>query len=162
MPHVLKPPTPIDWDDVLGIGPSVFLAGSIEQGAAIDWQARATAAFPEDSVIVNPRRDDWDWTWKQSIDNPKFREQVEWELEGLDNVDWVLLHFEPSTKSPISLLEFGRLSLLQTTGLPGPQLVVSCPEGFWRKGNVDIVCARDGVPRFDNIDEAIAHVVENL
>ena len=26
------------------------------------------------------------------------------------------------------------------------KLIVCCPEGFWRKGNVEVVCARFGAP----------------
>jgi hypothetical protein len=33
------------------------------------------------------------------------------------------------------------------------KLLVCCPEGFWRKGNVEIVCARYGVPLVGELDE---------
>ena len=32
-------------------------------------------------------------------------------------------------------------------------MIVCCPEGFYRKGNVDIVCAKYNVPVFENFDE---------
>jgi len=35
------------------------------------------------------------------------------------------------------------------------QLWVVCPEGFWRKGNVDLVCVRTGQPVFDSLDEGV-------
>ena len=43
----------------------VFLAGSIEQGAARDWQQELLAAFSPDSDLVffNPRREVWDEHW---------------------------------------------------------------------------------------------------
>jgi hypothetical protein len=34
-------------------------------------------------LVLNPRREDWDSSWIQSIDNPQFREQVEWEIYAL-------------------------------------------------------------------------------
>src|SRR5215510_12567556 len=78
---VRKPPAPHDIP--AGVR-AVFLAGSIDQGAADDWQARLTAALVDlDVVILNPRRDAWDASWRQSINEPRFREQVEWELDGL-------------------------------------------------------------------------------
>lgn len=61
----------------------IFLAGSIEMGKAIDWQTKVTEALKNhDITILNPRRDDWDSSWKPTIDDPKFREQVEWELQA--------------------------------------------------------------------------------
>ena len=73
-------------------GVPVFLAGSIEMGAAEDWQAEVTSALMDtDALILNPRRDGWDSSWEQSIDNPEFREQVEWELNGIQNVDYIAI-----------------------------------------------------------------------
>jgi hypothetical protein len=56
------------------------------------------------------------------------------------------MYFDPATKSPISLLELG---LFAKTG----KLIVCCSEGFWRKGNVDIVCKRYGVMQVENLDK---------
>src|SRR5262247_4510177 len=79
--RVIKPPAP------LALPPgarAVFLAGSIEMGAAEDWQAALTDELrARDLVVLNPRRDDWDRSWAQSVHDPRFREQVEWELDGL-------------------------------------------------------------------------------
>jgi len=59
----------------------IFLAGSIEMGAAEKWQDKIVQALTDkDVLILNPRRDDWDSSWKQTKDNKQFREQVEWEL----------------------------------------------------------------------------------
>ena len=33
------------------------------------------------------------------------------------------------------------------------KIIVYCPDGFWRKGNVDIVCRRYGISQIDNKDE---------
>jgi hypothetical protein len=121
--------------------PAVFLGGSIEMGAAERWQdALADDLQNEDVLLLNPRRQDWDASWKQSMDQPQFRGQVEWELQALEDADLILLYLQPGTKSPISLLELG----LYAKSAP-EKLLVCCPDGFWRKGNVDIVCARYGV-----------------
>ena len=56
--------------------PSIFLAGNIEMGNAENWQEELTKYFERDFNIFNPRRDDWDSSWKQSINNPQFYEQV--------------------------------------------------------------------------------------
>lgn len=124
----------------------VFLAGSIEMGKAENWQTKLTEQFKDtDVTILNPRRDDWDSSWVQSIENAQFREQVEWELKALEDATHILMYFDPNTKSPISLLEFG---LYAQSG----KLIVCCPDGFWRKGNVEIVCNRYHVPMVDSFD----------
>lgn len=125
----------------------VFLAGSIEMGKAEDWQSETTQFFNElDWGVFNPRRDDWDSTWKQDFDNPQFFQQVSWELNALDVADFILLYLVPETLSPISLYEFGRYS---TSG----RIAVVCPEGFWRKGNIEIACHKDNIPLFNTLDE---------
>jgi hypothetical protein len=127
----------------------IFLAGSIEMGKAEDWQSRIIEAVKDTNrVIFNPRREQWDPTWEQSIDNPKFKEQVDWELDALEESDMIIMNLVPDTMSPISLLEFG---LFARSG----KLVVYCPDGFWRKGNVDIVCQKYSVPQVEKFEELI-------
>ena len=100
-------------------------------------------------VILNPRRDGWDGSWEQRADNPQFFEQVSWELDMLDAADIVVMYLAPDTKSPISLLELG---LYARSG----KLKVCCPTGFWRRGNVEMVCKRYQIPLFENLDALIA------
>src|SRR5262249_2023418 len=108
MAQVLKPPAPITLDQGRR---SLFLAGSIEMGTAEDWQAHVERGLQDlDVVLLNPRREGWDASWEQSISNPQFREQVEWELEGLERASWVVMYFSPSTKAPVTLLELGLLA----------------------------------------------------
>ncbi len=133
----------------------VFLAGSIEMGAATDWQSELVAALPANVVALNPRRTEWDSSWRQSIDEPKFREQVEWELDGLERATHVLMYFDPATRAPVTLCELG---LVARSG----RLVVGCPDGFWRKGNVEVVCARYGVPLLPDLVTLIADVTSRL
>lgn len=144
MATVIKPPNPILGCDN---DPCVFLAGSIEMGKAVDWQEKIISELMvvDNLTILNPRRDCWDSSWEQNIENPHFKEQVEWELEGLERSNIVLFYFAPETKSPISLLELG---LFANSG----KAIVCCPEGFWRKGNVDIVCNRYNVEQVDDLD----------
>lgn len=119
---------------------SVFLAGAIDMGSAEDWQKEITEYLSDvDCVVLNPRRKDWDSTWKQEMENPQFNEQVSWELKGLEEVNLIALCYTKDSKAPISLLEMG-------LHIGDGRLIVFCPEGYWRKGNVDIVCQRYGVP----------------
>jgi hypothetical protein len=132
--------------------PSVFLAGSIEMGAAEDWQPVVITELESvTSVIFNPRRDDWNPEWEQKIDCPEFNCQVNWELDMIDKADIIVFHFDPNTKSPITLMELG----IVAANRRGFGTYVSCPNGFYRKGNVDIVCERYGIPMFDNLTDMV-------
>jgi hypothetical protein len=144
--RVCKPPEPLPESPALAL----FLAGSIEMGSASPWQARVEAALAEVAslTILNPRRDDWDASWEQSVEDPRFRGQVDWELEGLERAHVIAMYFEPSTRAPITLLELG---LYARSG----KLIVCCPPGFWRKGNVDVVCRRHGVHQTHDLGELI-------
>src|SRR5580698_1333419 len=143
MSLVLKPPAPLAWPAGKA---SVFLAGSIAMGKAAPWQAEFERALAdEDVVVLNPRRDDWDASWRQGIDDPRFREQVEWELDAQERADVIVMYFAADTQAPVTLLELGLFARKGT-------LIVCCPEGFWRRGNVQVVCARYGIPMVDTLD----------
>lgn len=135
---------------------SVFLAGSIDQGNAEDWQKDLGTYFIEHNYnVFNPRRPDYDASWKQEFENPQFFQQVMWELNSLDNADFIIFNIIPETLSPITLYEFGRYS---TSG----KIAVVCPDGFWRKGNIDIACYKDGIPLFDNMDDFKKYFIQNI
>lgn len=136
---------------------SIFLAGSIEQGAAEPWQLRLFDALKDEEnvVVLNPRREEWDSSWEQSITNGQFRGQVEWEIEAQENADIIAMYFDPKTKSPITLLELG---LFARTG----KLIVCCPEGYWRKGNVDVTCNFYGVQQARDFDQLVGMVKSDI
>ena len=135
---------------------SVFLAGSIDMGTAIDWQADLTKALSDLEIkVYNPRRPNWDSTWTQEITFDPFRKQVEWELGNLERVDVIAMYLPEASKAPISLLELG---LFASSG----RLIVACPKKFWRQGNVEIVCKRYNVPLVETVEKLEELVRERL
>ena len=125
--------------------PRVFLAGSIDNGRASNWQAEVSAALANAGVVLlNPRRANWNPAWQADAEEPEFVRQVRWELQALEQADIVLMYFAPGSQSPVTLLEMG---LHARSG----KLLVAAPEGFWRKGNVDITADHYGVPRFASL-----------
>lgn len=152
-PLLVTSPQPLPIDNRR---PRVFLGGSIDMGGAPDWQAAMTAALSDmDVVILNPRRPDWNPAWRPDADEPEFRRQVEWELNALEAADVIVMYFAPGTQSPVSLLEMGLHAR-------GGKLIVLAPDGFWRKGNVDITAAAYGVRQAATMDELTAAVREAL
>lgn len=130
-------------------------------GSSVDWQTAFSRALAQKALplgkqfnVFNPRRDNWDASWEQNIQNPEFYQQVDWEMNALRQADWIVMHLEEHSASPISLLEIG---LYAHTG---SKLLVHCPEGFYRKGNVDIVCAKNDIRQFDSLDEIVDFLVQ--
>lgn len=148
--NTYKPPTNIATRNKKN--KTVFLAGSIEMGIADNWQDNLSNFFTDNGWdVFNPRREDWDSSWVQKFENAQFYQQVNWELNALEQCDLIVMYFDPNTKSPISLLELG---LFANSG----KLHVICPEGFWRKGNVEIVCNRYDIPFYHNIKDFILYL----
>ncbi|URM37665.1 nucleoside 2-deoxyribosyltransferase domain-containing protein [Flavobacterium anhuiense] len=132
---------------------TIFLAGSIEMDKAVDWQKKCEELLQDQFVVFNPRRNEWDSSWSQTIENPNFKEQVNWELNALEKADIIIMFFAENTMSPISLLEFGLYA--QTN-----KMKVVVEKNFWRKGNIDIVCERYSVEQFKTLDELIQNLLK--
>jgi len=148
--------TPYNRPRIIGL--SVFLCGSIEMGKAEHWQKKAgTVLSGAGYIVLDPRRDDWDSSWEQTIHNDQFFTQVRWELTGLEMTTTALVHFDPATKSPITLLELGMLSQMKPD-----RTFVSCPEDYWRRGNVEVLVDRYHIPFYESLDEAIGGVLVKL
>ena len=149
MKHIKSPELYYNSNDLIG---DIFLGGSIEMGAAEQWQERLVKQFEDTSVrFLNPRRDDWDSSWVQEASNPQFSEQVNWELDALEYSDLIVFYFDPNTKSPITLMELG---LVAGCG----KVIVCCPDGFWRKGNVEIVCQRYDITLVNTFDDLVNEI----
>ena len=146
MATVCKPPTPLP---ISYPGKILFLAGSIEMNRAENWQQRLTSMLDElDILILNPRRESWDSSWVQRITNPHFKEQVNWELDGLNQSDLIVVYFDPNTQSPITLMEVGLYAASE-------KMIICCPDGFWRKGNIEVICDRYNIPLVENLEQLL-------
>lgn len=141
---------------------TIFLAGTIEMGAGVRWQAEAARRIHQTLLaktndrtmpaleFYNPRRDA-DFT-------PEMAEpQIRWEQERLIDSDYIFMYLQPDTKSPISLLEFGQFI---GTG----KLYLSCSHDFYRYSNLIITAeyshARDHV--LNNIDDCIEAMTDAI
>ena len=133
--------------------PSVFLAGSIEMDKAVDWQKECEEVLSAKYIIFNPRRNEWNSDWEQSIANVKFKEQVHWELNALEKADIIIMFFANNTKSPISLLEFGLYA-------QSNKMKVVVEEDFWRKGNIDVVCERYNIQQYKSLEELLQNLIK--
>ncbi|KAF1943636.1 hypothetical protein EJ02DRAFT_453112 [Clathrospora elynae] len=135
---------------------SVFTAGSIEMGKAVQWQKQmVTMLSPLPITVNNPRRGQWDPDATQEARNEAFREQVEWELSALEQADVICFFFDCTTMSPVTMLELGLWAA-------SDKVIVCCDKRFWRAGNVHIVCERYGIPSVDNFEDLVPAVRKML
>ena len=130
----------------------IFLAGSIELGFAKHWQKEIISKFEgyEGITFLNPRNESFEGS-VQSISDDKFSHQVNWELNHLELCDYIFLFLDGNTKSPVSLIELGLFA-------KSKKLIVVCEKEFWRRGNVEILCARESIPLYSTLKEGINHL----
>jgi len=144
--RLVKADEPLDniFDDRM----SVFLGGGMT-----DWRAKTIEYLKDTEVtVVDPTWVDWDSSWTATMSNAHFRERVEWELEAQEICDMKVFCFEESTKAPVSMLELGLSTLFDATDWAKTTLVY-CDEGFWKKGNIDIVCWKFGMQSVGSLEE---------
>jgi hypothetical protein len=138
-------------------GISVFAAGSIEQGKAEHWQVKLKEELKDepDVVVYNPRRLEWNSGWVQSIDNPEFKRQVNWELDRIELADIVFFYIDPNTASIITMAEWGHV-------YKSGRVVITCPKGYFRRGNIEVMADRAGIRVNETFDEGIAELKDRI
>lgn len=146
-PSPLSPTLPRPW---------LFLAGAIDQDRAVRWQDEAIDLCREiPGSILNPRRQNWDPKWNQSLKNPHFATQVAWELDGLEHADLIICWLPATAQARISLLEIG---LHARHG----RLLIGCAIGFHSRGNILAVGQRFGIPVVDTLPDLVAAAKQRL
>lgn len=125
----------------------IFLAGAIDMGEAVDWQAQVIQLFAlhENFVLFNPRR-------------PRFKpdtldEQIRWELDALETVDTVFMWFPKTAQAPIALFESG---LYWKSG----KLLIGAEPGFYRRRNLELTGERYNVTIHDSIQNMVNRLIE--
>ena len=138
---------------------SVFLSGNANKSAAVDWRiALSESLSPLPITIYNPFRSDWTSDWKENLSDPRFKEQVEWELDMMEKSDVIVICLHHGTDAPISLLELG---LCARSG----KAIIMAEEGtkgFSKLGNVQAVAKTFGLTLVHSIDELRAAIVSRL
>lgn len=156
--EVVSPP---NFPDLNGRRP-IFLAGSIEMGVAWNWQETFVKKLEKhlesksmrylmnkELIVLNPRRPDWDDSWRQDIREANFFQQVEWELEFLDRAQYKIFYFAKDTLSPITLLELGTFH---------ENAHVCWEDGYKRQGNLQVYCHKKKIKTYKSIDDLIQKI----
>lgn len=135
---------------------TLFLAGPTNVPWRADFLAHlerhlstttTTATTPIRLTIYDPTQPLWDATWVQDYHDAgagaRFRAQLDWELARQDAASAVVLFFDARSEAPVSLLELG---LACGRGGGGGRAIVGCERAYGKRGNVQAVCARYGLP----------------
>ena len=138
---------PEQYDPHKHPGWTVFLAGAIDMGAAVDWQAYVIELLTNTAMVLfNPRRPGTDWPEEYQD------EQIEWELNLLDKCDAIFMWLPSNAKAPISLFEAG---LYWQSG----KLCIGADLEFYRRRNLELTGKRYGVYIYKTLDDALTSLV---
>lgn len=137
-----------EWIDYTAI----FLAGSIDNGIAPDWQKEVLAALKDKNVmLMNPRRKDWD----PKAGEKEVETQVNWELNAMEYADYIIMYLAEGSKAPISLLELGLEAKSE-------RILVAAHPTYYRRVNVRVVCERNNIPLYESLEELIQAISKKL
>lgn len=135
---------------------SIFLAGTTTKTGEPDWRETLIDALAEHVVtIFNPDRSDWDSTWKEDFSDPRWVEQVQWELDMQEAADIVVVFLHGISAAPISLMELG---LCARSG----KAIVCAAEGYCKKGNVEAVCRMYKLPFVTTEDDLRKAILQKI
>lgn len=120
---------------------SIYLAGAIDMGAAVDWQAYVIDQLSDQPVrILNPRR-------ATPFTPDMLDEQVLWELDAMDRVNWILMWFPKDSKAPVAMFESGIY-------WNDDKLIIGAENGFYRRRNLELTAdfyQRTLYPQLDDL-----------
>lgn len=127
----------------------VFLAGAIDMGTAVDWQAWVIDELfaVEHLTVLNPRRANF------TLDT--LDEQIEWELAALEAVDTIFMWFPDNSKAPISFFEAG---LYWRSG----KLLIGADSGFYRRRNLELTGKRYGVYLYPSLRTMVQSLLNSI
>lgn len=136
---------------------NIFLAGTISECIGkSDWQLDVAKELDSFLVnIYNPRRKNWDSSWKCEKENSEFNEQVKWELDNIDKADIVCFYFAENSMSPITLLELGLCIGRNRMSYNKQKIIVYCDPSYLRKGNVEITLEKYNLEKY-NLEKLIS------
>ncbi len=127
-----------------------FLAGSIDLDLSGNWRKAVIEEINDSMHFFDPTRTD-----HNKLNDTQMKEHIKWELDALNLSDRILLNFLPNAKSPISLAELGMY-------VRSSKLMVVCPDQFYQRRYVGVLCDKYDTPFFDSLEEAVKHLKDNI
>lgn len=127
--------------------PTIFLAGAIDMGAAVDWQAYVIDKLQDKRCILfNPRR-------ATAFTPAMLDEQIEWELDAMTHADAILMWFPKDSKAPVAMFETGLF-------LESGKLYLGVEPGFYRARNLELTSQYFSRRIFGSLDELLDMLID--
>lgn len=127
-----------------------LLAGASEMDSSSRWQETVASFISKAGHIALCSRLQDSKLSTSSFENAHFFQVRSWELDALELAEFVVFHLDASSKSPEGILELGYAA----AKFP-KKVCVICPEGFWCKGLVDILCYREDLMKYKSVEEML-------
>ncbi|KAF7886280.1 hypothetical protein EAF00_010383 [Botryotinia globosa] len=104
-------------------------------------------------TIIDPFNPAWDSTWREDASDDRFVAQVNFELEGLELADIVVVGFIGADVRAGKIGAGGTALVELGTALKrkGQKVIVCVEKGFWKEGYVKVLCERFGVKCLDSL-----------
>ncbi|TGO65756.1 hypothetical protein BCON_0001g00720 [Botryotinia convoluta] len=104
-------------------------------------------------TIIDPYNPAWDSTWREDPSDERFVTQVNFELEGLELADIVVVGLIGADVRAGKIGAGGAALVELGTVLKGKgrKVVVCVEKGFWKEGYVKVLCERFGVQCLDSL-----------
>ncbi|WP_055447706.1 nucleoside 2-deoxyribosyltransferase domain-containing protein [Lacinutrix mariniflava] len=123
-----------------------FLAGSMDFNESNSWRQKIMQEMKHLVHFLDATRIE-----HNDFSDSQMKEHIEWELDALIISDKIILNFKEDSKSPISILELGMY-------VKSSKLVVVCPNKFYQRRYINVLCNKYNTPFFDSFDEAIEYL----
>ncbi|KAF7945938.1 uncharacterized protein EAE97_004976 [Botrytis byssoidea] len=103
-------------------------------------------------TIIDPFNPAWDSTWREDPSDDRFVTQVNFELEGLELADIVVVGLIGADVRAGKIGAGGTALVELGTALKkkGQKVIVCVEKGFWKEGYVKVLCERFGVQCLDS------------
>jgi len=134
---------------------TVFLSGSLSiNDTSIYWRRKLIACLGPmdcDVAFLNPHRDDL-------IEDPScqyYMEHVEWVMKCLNTADQLVFYFDPKVETTVSMMELAAIA-------SNRNVIICCPDKFWKSTIVNVICNEFDVPIFKTIEETAAFLKKRI
>ncbi|CAM1372061.1 nucleoside 2-deoxyribosyltransferase domain-containing protein [Tenacibaculum xiamenense] len=128
----------------------VFLAGSMCIDKEDDWRKNVIKNFANVFDFIDPTNEN-----HNLLNDSQMEHHINWELEGLELSDIILMNLLPESKSPISMVELGLYARSN-------KLIICCPENFYQYRYIKTLAKKYNVALFTELEKGIQHLKKEI
>lgn len=124
----------------------VYLSGAM---TGEDWQSKFTNELDSLRVdVFSPR-----YPSSHTVTPPDGL--FEWEIDHMSIANVIAFNFIPDEDCSSALIALGMYAKTD-------RIIVCCPDGFFKKGDIDALCNREDIPQVDSLDLLIKWTIARI